>query len=91
MLTVFVFLAVLVGLGATSPIYWYDMEKQLLYSFEDPDFFRFNTYVSDSKNQPIYDITRAKKSVQQQRVEDEDRENQTEELNDYLDSLDVRV
>ncbi|KAK0400165.1 hypothetical protein QR680_003382 [Steinernema hermaphroditum] len=77
----FVGFIIFAGLAACAPIYWYDMEKQLLYTFEDPDFFRFNTYVSDYKNQPVIDITRAKKS----------NPSSAHHLQNYLRSINLRV
>uniref|UniRef100_A0A1I7YAZ0 Neuropeptide-Like Protein n=1 Tax=Steinernema glaseri TaxID=37863 RepID=A0A1I7YAZ0_9BILA len=74
---------VLAALTAAAPIYWYDMEKQLLYSFEDPDFFRFNTFVSDYKDQPIIDITRAKKS--------QSAYTSADQLRNYLRNINLRV
>ena len=41
------------SISAASPVYWLDLEKQLLYSFDDPEMIRYASHIEDSHNQPV--------------------------------------
>lgn len=36
-----------------SPVYWLDLEKQFLYSFDDPEMIRYASHIEDSHKQPV--------------------------------------
>uniref|UniRef100_A0AC34G9Q8 Uncharacterized protein n=1 Tax=Panagrolaimus sp. ES5 TaxID=591445 RepID=A0AC34G9Q8_9BILA len=46
-----------------SPVYWLDLEKQFLYSFDDPEMIRYASHIEDSHKQPIYDISAIAKRI----------------------------
>ncbi|KAE9551255.1 hypothetical protein FO519_005539 [Halicephalobus sp. NKZ332] len=50
-----------------APVYWLDLEKQLLYSFDDPELIRFASHVEDRNQQPIFDISAIGKRVNEAR------------------------
>lgn len=48
-----IFLVFAITACLSAPVYWYDMEKQLLYSFEDPGLYKFGSDVADGQNQAV--------------------------------------
>lgn len=43
----------LASAAIASPVYWLDLEKQLLYSFDDPEMIRYASHIEDSHKQPV--------------------------------------
>uniref|UniRef100_A0AC34RGS0 Uncharacterized protein n=1 Tax=Panagrolaimus sp. JU765 TaxID=591449 RepID=A0AC34RGS0_9BILA len=63
---VMVFAIIFLGsvlVSSAAPVYWLDLEKQLLYSFDDPEMIRFASHVEDGNQQPVFDIAAIDKRV----------------------------